>query len=375
MRMSEEELHEAASSAMGGLDDFGDDGYREGLGVLLDACASSPHAGGALDQRIRAGAVNALAGRLSSQAGWNARPAVLDAPLPPVVAVLGLPRSGTTALHQLLAADPGFQWIPAWLAARPRVRPPRERWADEPAYQQRVEAYRSTGPNPLHDVAPDDPEECLPVMTQSFTSMTWVSSTPVPDYHEWYIRAEERPSYRRFVDQLRLIGADDPDRPWLLKNPSHTFGFDAMADVFPGTVFVHIYRDPAESIVSGCSLIANMGTGPGSFTPEELGAHRLRIWSLAAERFDGGRAKHPDRQVVDVDYREFVKDPIASARGIYAGLGLELTDEAVAGMDRYLRERPRERFAPHRYSAADFGLTEEGIRERMAGYVDRYGVA
>lgn len=372
--LSIDQLHANASELSGGLTDFGPDDYLPGLQVLVDAAASSPHAGEVLDRRIGGSATNALASRLSSQAGWSARPDCLGAPLAPQVVVVGLPRSGTTALHQILGADAQFQWIPAWMAHRPRPRLPREAWDNDPLYRERIETYRINGPNILHDVAPTDPEECITVMQQSFVNMTWVSSQAVPAYHEWFIDADERPSYRRYADNLRLIGADAGDMPWLLKNPSHTFGMADLLETFPDARIVHIYRDPAQSIVSGCSLIASMGIGEGTFTPEELGAHRLRIWALAAERMDAARAAHPERQFCDVDYREFVADPLAAAQRIYKQLDLELTPAAEAGMRQWMAERPKDKHGTHRYTAEEFGLSTDQIRERMAGYIDHYGI-
>jgi hypothetical protein len=238
-----------------------------------------------------------------------------------------------------------------------------------------VQAWQQRGPNPLHDIGPDDPEECLQVMQQSFLSMTWVSSLPVPDYHDWFIQQDERPSYRRYVDNLKLIGAELPDAPWVLKNPSHTFGLAAMLDEFPDAVFVHIFRDPAETIVSGCSLIASMGTDDGTFTPAELGAHRLRIWSLAAERMAAARAAAPDRTFIDVDYRAFRAGPVSTVAGIYRALERPLSTEAQLGMRRWMAERPKDRLGAHRYQAEDFGLTVGLIRERMAGYIECYGIS
>lgn len=374
MTISVDEVEALASRAAGGLRDFGGDDHLPGLQVLLDAAATSPHRGDALDARVRQSAVTALAARLASQAGWSARPDVLRAPLPPQVAIVGLPRSGTTALHQIMAADPAFQWIPSWLAPRPGPRPAHDTWERDPLHHARVDAYRAAGPNPLHDVAPDDPEECIQVMQQSFVNMNWVSSQAVPAYHEWFVEQDERPSYRRYADNLRLIGADDRVRPWLLKNPSHTFGMAAMLDEFPDAVFVHLYRDPAESIVSGCSLITSIAGGPGAFTPAELGAHRLRIWALAADRFLAARAAAPDRTFVDVDYRALVADPLATVRDVYRRLCRELTPDAEAAMQRWATSRPKDQYGPHHYSAADFGLTAEAIRERTANYVEQYAV-
>jgi hypothetical protein len=369
-----DELHERAVTATGGLSDFGDDSYLEGLRVLMDAVESSPHAGEALRQRTAGMATAVLAGRLSSQAGWTARPEVCERALPPQVIIVGLPRSGTTALHQMLASDQRFQWIPNWLAWRPRVRPPREQWPDDPLHAEQLARYQQTGPNPLHDIGPDDPEECLMVMVQSFVSMMFVSSLAVPAYHEWFIDQDERPSFLRYADNLRLIGADAPDRPWLLKNPSHTFGMAALLETFPEARIVHIYRDPAASIVSGCSLITSTAGGPGSFTPEELGAHRLRVWALAAERMDAARVGHDDR-FVDVDYRDFVRDPLLVGRNVYESLGIDFSEDVEDAMRRWSEERPKDRFGVHRYQAEDFGLSDAGIRERMHGYIDRYGTA
>ena len=365
----------AAAEAQTGLVDAGGDDHLAGLGVLVDAAAESPHRGPALDMRVRYTAVGALESRLRSQAGWTARPDVLTGPLPPQVVVVGLPRSGTTALHQVLAADQRYQWIPAWLAPSPGPRPERPHWDTDPRHEAAVAEHERTGPNALHDVAPNDPEECLQLMRQSFVSMLWVSSQAVPAYHEWFLEQDERPSYRRFADNLRLIGADDPHRPWLLKNPSHTFGMDAMLDTFPDAVFVHIARDPAESIVSGCSLIGSMGLGEGTFTASELGAHRLRIWAMAADRFDAARAAHPDRTVVDVDYRRFVAGPLGAVRDVYAAIGYELDPATEAAMRQWQRDRPKDKHGTHRYAAEDFGLTTTAIRDRMAGYIERYGLA
>jgi hypothetical protein len=205
--------------------------------------------------------------------------------------------------------------------------------------------------------------------------MTWVSSTAVPEYHEWFLQQDERPSYRRYADNLRLIGADDPNRTWLLKNPSHTFGMAAMLEVMPDAVFVHIARDPAASIVSGCSLIAAMGQGEGAFTSHELGAHRLRIWSMAAERMEAARAHAPERTFVDVDYRDFLAHPVVVVAAVYEALGRELPPTVQAAMQEQAAARPKDRLGAHRYSAADFGLTESEIRDRMAGYVERYHLA
>lgn len=162
--------------------------------------------------------------------------------------------------------------------------------------------------------------------------------------------------------------------PWLLKNPSHTFGLAAMFDTFPDAVFVHIYRDPTASIVSGCSLIASTAGTDGFYTADELGQHRLRIWAMAADRMQQARAANPQRKIVDVDYRSFVADPLQTVRDIYARLPRDLSLEAEAAMVRWVQDRPKDKHGAHRYAAEDFGLSKGMIRERMEGYIQDYGI-
>lgn len=370
-------LHHEASTAAGGLAEFGADGYRVGLDVLLSSVAGSRHAGERLQRRVHASVVSALVSRLSSEAGWSDRPGCLTENVRAPVVIIGLPRCGTTALHQLLSVDPQFQWLPAWLAGHPRPRPPRAEWESNELFRASVADYLAEGVNALHDIRPSDPEECIRVMRQSFCSMTWVSSFPLPAYYEWFAAADERPSYRRYKDNLRLIGSGQPHEPWLLKNPSHTFGLGAMLDVFPDARFVHIYRDPVETIVSGASLVARSwaGDGAGFFSREELGAHRLDVWGTAADRMEVARSRIPIEQIIDVDHRDFAASPHEVMQRIYNYFDLVLSAEVEARMREHVARRPREEHGRHRYSAEEFGLTAGMVRERLGGYIDRYGLA
>ena len=369
-RPNAEQLHEDASRQAGGLTDFGDPSYREGLSVLLAAGTSSPASGPALDRKIAALSTYALTGRLHSEAGWRDHPETRSTPVPAPVIVIGLPRSGTTALHQLMACDDQFQWIPAWLADRPRPRPPREDWDTDPLHRSAVERYAVQGANPNHEVGPDDPQECLNVMVQSFTSMMFVSTLPVPEYHEWFLQQDERPSYRRYLDNLRLIG-DGDSRTWLLKNPSHTFALDALLDVLPDARVVWIHRDPAETIPSGCSLVFRGGAKDVGFRPAELGAHRLRIWSTAARRAEAAREKRPAEQFHDVDYRRFVHAPVREVRAVYEHFDLAVTSTTEKAFQGWVDSHPQDRHGRHSYTPEDFGLSTAGIRDAFGPYLER----
>jgi hypothetical protein len=366
-----EALQVDAIDAAGGLRDFGDPAYRSGLDVLVRAAATSPMAGQRLSGQVARIATSALVGRLWSESGWRAHPGFEDQPITAPLIVIGLPRSGTTALHQLLATEGQFLWIPAWLAGRPGPRPIPADWAADARFQQAMARRAADGPNPLHDVGPGDPQECLNVMVQSFVSMMFVSTLPVPDYHQWFLAQDERPSYRRYADNLRLIGGGDRRR-WLLKNPSHVFALGALLDVFPDARIIWIHRDPAASIPSGCGLIMSTAGADGELDPVALGRHRLRIWSMAATRAELARQSHPDAQIHDVDYRQFVSDPQREVRAIYDRFGLDLMPDPQTSMTSWLAENPQGRHGVHRYSPEQYGLTRGKIHGAFGHYIDRY---
>ncbi len=367
-------LHEAARRATG-FAEFGTDDYLVALRVLLEATACSPAAGEELTRRVTQFVVEALAGRACSQEGWRRRPECLTEAVAAPVIITGLPRTGTTALHQLLAVDPQFQWLPNWLAPRPRERPPRASWETDPEFQHAMQAFQALRrANPalvsVHPVTPADPAECIGPMTQSLISMRFVTSLPLPHYYEWFIRADETESYRRYADNLRLIGAETPGQTWLLKNPSHIMGMSSLLDVFPDARIVFTHRDPAVAIPSGCSLV-RIGTD-GLWKDDELGPHRVLVWSEGIRRAEQARQLHPDN-FFDVHYDRFVDDPVGAVRAIYDRFDLRLSADTEAAMRDWTRQNPGGGES-HRYTAEEFGLSATTIRDEFSTYIERRGV-
>jgi hypothetical protein len=369
-----ERLH-AEVAAEVGLGDFGADDYRTGLAILLDALDAgpslSPAGRGAALGLIR----GALAGRLYTQEGWRLRPECLERPLIAPVVIMGVPRSGTTALHKLLAMDPRFQGLERWIRLNPIPRPPQGRWADEPLYKVALavhEARVAAAPEAdrAHHVHPDDPDECLAPMAQSFVSNWFGSNLPVPAYDDWFYRQDETASYTRYRDVLRLIGVDD-DRRWLLKNPSHIMGIDGLLNAFPDACVVHTVRHPAETLSSLTNLLANI-RGPlmGQTVDRAAIARReVAFWAEAARRAMAAEERRPDR-IMSVDFRAFLADPMAVVRGVYDRFGIELTPEAEARMRRWAEANPQGKHGEHRYAR----IEGEDIDAAFADYIDRYGL-
>ncbi|MFB4308364.1 sulfotransferase [Actinomadura sp. GTD37] len=369
-----EDLH-ASAGKVTGMDDFGGDEYLDGLKVLLESMEKEAGLTPLGNKAHRAMLRGALAARLFSEASWKRHPEYADVPIERPVFVTGLPRTGTTALHRLLTADPGHQGLDLWLSEMPQPRPPRETWADNPVFQAIDAAYRRHHiANPefmgVHYISADSVEECWQLLRQSMTSISYESLAHVPSYSSWLAAQDWTPAYRRHRANLQLIGLNDVGRRWVLKNPSHLFALDALLDVYPDALIIQTHRTPRTAMASMCSLAAHVTAGWSDlFTGAAIGSAQLELWSRGLDQFHEARARHNPEQFADVYYDDFVRDPIGTVATVYARFGLPFTDEARTAMAELHGESRSGAAKPsHRYSLADFGLTAGDVDERFADY-------
>ena len=365
--------HESATRATG-LTDFGTDpAYREALQVLLDSYRDEAGLTPLGSKMFRYFLKGALVARLLSEVGWQANPGYAEVPITRPVFVTGLPRTGTTALHRLLSADPEHQGLQTWLAEYPHPRPPREAWASDPVFQQ-IDAglSRHHVENPefmgLHYMGAGEVEECWQLLRQDVMSISYESLAHVPSYSAWLAQQDWTPAYARHKRNLQLIALNDPAKRWVLKNPSHLFALDALMSVYPDALVVQTHRAPETIVASMCSLAAHATAGYSTvFTAERIGATQLDLWSRGLREFTRARQKYDPAQFVDVDFDELRADPHGVVEKVYAALGTEPTDEARAAMDALDAEsRSGDRRPQHRYSLGDYGLTVEQVRSAFA---------
>jgi hypothetical protein len=369
-----EDLRESATR-LTGLADFGADDYSDGLAVILESYARDADLTPLGRKVARAGLRGALAARLLSEAGWAAHPEHAAVPIERPIFVTGLPRSGTTALHRLLAADPGHQGLELWLAELPQPRPPRDTWAANPAFQHIQAGYqRHHVEHPefmgVHYIAADTVEECWQLLRQTLRSVSYECLAHLPGYSAWLRGQDWTGPYRRHRRNLQLIGLHDAGRRWVLKNPSHLFALDALLEVYPDALIVQTHRAPRAVIGSMCSLAAQATEGwSAAFREKIIGADQLELWARGLEEFAAARSRHDPARFFDVEYDAFTADPVATVESVYARFGLEYSG-AAADAVRALHATASESSArpAHRYSLADFGLTGEQVDERFAGY-------
>ena len=373
------QLHEAATLASGGLDDFGSNDYVPGLEVLLDSLESEAALTVPGAQEIHGVVLGALIGRLTSEAGWKTVPAHTEVPIRQPIFVTGLARSGTTAIHRLLAADPGHQALEMFLGVAPQPRPPREEWTQNPAFTA-LDARLRTGlqgtaeGRAIHFLSAELPDECHLLTGQSFLANSFPSVAHVPSYVDWLADQDWTGAMQRHRRNLQLIGSTSPEKRWVLKNPGHLRALDGILAAYPDAIVIQMHRDPKQTIASVASVIQYF---EGHTSPLQngaaLGRFQLEMFARDAETFLVARERHDPKHIVDIYYPDFVADPVGTVEGFYLDLGLPYNQ----GVRRALEEEYRvsttgDRAPRHACSLADFGLTAEEVDERFAVYLDAH---
>jgi hypothetical protein len=374
-----EDLH-ASAARRTGLSDFGADDYTDGLAVLLDSYAREAELTPLGAKAHRAFLRGALSARLFSEAAWHAYPEYAQVQIDRPVFVTGLPRTGTTALHRLLTADPDSQGLEVWLAQVPQPRPPRHTWPDNPVFQHIQAGFsRHHEEHPefmgVHYMAADQVEECWQLLQQSMRSVSFETLAHVPGYSAWLRGQGWTGAYLRHRRNLQMIGLHDAGRRWVLKNPSHLFALDALLAVYPDALVIQTHRAPRTAIASACSLAAQASAGWSPvFTGKALGRSQLDLWARGLSLFTAERARHDPAQFYDVRYGDLVADPVGTVEAIYGHFGLPLTGAAADAIGSLAASSAASRAgdgSAHRYTLDEFGLTGEEVDERFAASAEQ----
>lgn len=373
-------LAEARTKA--GLQDFGDEGFREPMRVLL--AALDREAGlvdfGRAAQRSRI--VDLLVNRLRVEEQLRLHPEIRAEEILAPIVIVGLPRTGTTLLHRTLAQDPRL-YSARWFECRyPAPFPGGTLGADDPRIAQakaEVQAMLDGSPalaaiHPLDAMAAD--EEIL-LLEQSFLSTVPESAANVPSYGRWLDAHDQTPGYRYLRTLLQLLQwqkrrTGQQAERWVLKTPHHLGYADVLLDVFPGALIVQTHRDPLDSIPSLASMITALWVLVAEkVDPKEVARQWSAKMATALRRCLEVRDRHPDR-FVDVWFLDAVQDPVGQARRIYEVAGLAFTPAVEQAMRAFMATNPREGRPPHQYSLEDFGLTADGIARDFEGYRTRF---
>jgi hypothetical protein len=367
-----------------GLAEFGDDGFRTPLRVLLESLAGAPlNAVGT--SVFRASIQRSLAQRLFARDWFARHPEIADERIEAPLVVVGMMRSGTTLVQRLLARDPRLYCALGWEIGEPAPRlgtswdEPDPRIADGEARSRQMREFAPE----LHAIHPTDAHEAdeeIVFLADAFLSHIPEASCHVPSYRSWLDTQDFTPAYRYLERMLQLLQWQKRQRGerrerWVLKTPAHLGYLDTLLSVFPEAHVIWMHRSPLATIPSGASLNATLWRMYSDHVePTEVGREWLERMAWATRRALAARDGLPDagERFTDLGYRDTVSDPLAQVERIQAAIGVELIPKARSAMERWLAAEARQKRPAHRYSAERFGLTDAAIREVFADYMKRY---
>ncbi len=310
-------------------------------------------------------------------------PAILTRPLASPIFVTGLPRSGTTFLHGLLAEDPLHRAPRIWEAIYPR---PEHRAAEFGAGRRKVQLQLkifnrlSPGIRNLHPIEADAPEECIEITSQVFRSPRYNDVYRAPSYRAWLDASGFDDGYRFLARFLRhLQGPSRAPRRWILKSPEHVFSLDALTGAFPDAKLVFVHRDPGHVLVSAARLTELLRAPfTTAIDRREIGREVADYWQDGMRRMvevTDNTSFQLRSRLVHVQYRSLVADPIGTVAQIYSAFDLELSREARQTMAAKVAQTPNGGYAANRYLPKEFGIDPDLERERASNYIERFGVA
>ena len=363
----------AAAVERAALDDFGSGDFATGLSVLTESAERDARLTSVGRLALRQHILSALTTRLLEEDLRKRRPVRPDDPDSRPVVIVGLPRSGTTLLHRLLALRPGARGLAYWEVRNP-IRPRgRDRRLQQSKRQLAMLDVLAPGFKTMHPVRAEDPEECWFLLDGSLTSFTFWLTAPVYGYLAWCLEQDQSEGYARYREHLRRFSAERPGEALVLKAPAHTVNLRLLRQILPGAVIVQMHRDPVACVNSGNSLMAELQGAVTDYVDRpRLGRANLDLLARAAMRSVSAREAWPGDPVIDVYYDDLIADPRGVLRSLLGRMGQPFSLEHEVRVGRYLRNDPVFRHGVHRYCSSDFGLRDDDTRGMFEGYYDRF---
>lgn len=366
-----ERLLEEASSETG-LDDFGPDDFLQPLDVLTETYRSAPlnHRGVAAKE---AHLLRQLSNRLQIAETLRHDPAIPERTITLPIYIVGLARTGTTLLHELLTLNPRTRTLLRWEGLRPAPVPIPPGSEDPRLVAARAElaGFDQSPMAAIHYVGAELPTEDYLLLQPSLRIVAGEEAVWSP-FAEWVHQADHRPAYRYLATLIRVLDAQRPGERWLMKSPAHLRYLDLLVDEFPDVRFVWTHREPVAAIASLCSLSATAMAPIATVDPVAIGATFTRGCCAQLERALEVRAHMGDDRFIDVDYDDLVARPAEVAELVASELGLQPTTMTVAAFESYVDDHPQHKHGPHRYDPSDFALDEAEIRDRLSPYIERF---
>jgi len=355
------------------LEDFGDGEFREALSRLLDACHREARLNVIGKMAVRSDVVRILCNRLLLTRDRPLYPEIAQQEIREPLFIVGLPRSGTTLLHILLAADPAHRAPITWevMSPSPPTSDDREKRIRQAARDLAALRWLAPTFETVHTTGAELPQECVSLMSPTFMSDQFDTMYNMPTYRAWFFSQDLRPAYEFHRRSLQHLQFRESAERWILKAPAHMFAAPALLSIYPDARFVQIHRDPLEAVASVSSLVTILRrVFSDSVDPVQVGSDALFYWSQALKTFLRARDQLTTSRVCDLRYTDLCCDPIAATRCVYEHFGWSFSSEIDARMRSALAQQTSQKNGVHRYDAAYFRL---GGVSGFEEYCERFG--
>jgi hypothetical protein len=321
-----------------------------------------------------------LVNRLLLEKTYHEQPEILAEPVTRPIFIVGMPRTGSTLLHRLLAHSEDLRTLKFWEASQPCPPPGQRPDTVEP---RRVLAQnwcdfihtRTPKLKAAHYTEADSPEECLYLLRNTFMTRSFLLMGRIEPFLDWLKEQPKNLCYKDYRRQLQVLQWNRGPLRWLLKYPTHSVHALTILQEFPDACFIQTHRHPAQVISSAASLRKCVSSPYWSWEVD-AGWRERQYKNLAKSNEElekAGRILSPER-MVHVKFRDFVADPLETARGLAVHFGLEWSDATHARAQKWLSDNPSDRHGKHRHSLEDTGATADQIEERFRDYIERYGL-
>ncbi|MFW2387518.1 MAG: sulfotransferase family protein [Polyangiales bacterium] len=362
-----------------GLDDWGDGGFRARLDSAVDGLNEA-----GLNTTGLFGARYVLNWHLGNRLRVidfaKRHPELDEVNIERPVVITGFFRTGTTFLHNVLAADPNNRVAKAWELAYPlgRLNDP----LGDVAWR-RAQAKFTFGFNQAaipdqgvaHNVTADSYEEDFFLMENDMAVLTFWVGFAAYAYANDMLDWDMTDPYEFHKLQLKMLNAQRSSKRWVLKCPWHIWNMDALMAVYPDAQVIFTHRDITKALASHCSLAAKMASKlRRSLDVKELGEFWLNYTKIGLDRAMESRKNIPEAQLYDVRLRDLMANPMTVLEDMYSHFDLDWTEENAGLLQERISEKPTSQEGEHEYAIENFGLTDERVRETLKAYNDRFGV-
>jgi len=359
-----------------GLTDWGNEDFMAGLDQLMSAIAQADYTPlGRLF--VRGMPRRAVEGRLRLEAWFKAHPEAEEIEITKPVFVLGFPRTGTTALQNLLDCAPQRRALQFWELTSP-IPVHEDREIDKRKRIKRMarDLYWANKAVPelpeLHYVEPTTPEECWSLFMNTMMVLNMDMSQGLRPFGDWLLQQDMTWAYREYKRILKMLLYVQPAEQLVLKCPEHLWFIPALLEVFPDACIVQTHRDPLDCIASYCSMVSlSRRTFCGHIDPLPLGEHITTRFAQGVERAMDARDQLGDDRFMDVDFHDLVSDQVAMVHKIEDRFDLARTDAPL--LQAWLDNKRADSRGKHRYSAALYGLGPD-VYDHFERYIARYDV-